>query len=141
MRALWKCIFRVVEYQRGLNSYFDSAGGAGFDQDNRCGRGDSRMDEADSLGLEPAGAHRGDKLGASARGEDECDACAGADVTACRGDEVVQRPGALAARETAAVVGIFAAGSSRAIRRIRDDEVEAGGLEAGDFLLAQVRAN
>ena len=68
------------------------------------------MDEADALGLELAGAHRGDQLGASACGEDECDACAGAGVTARGGDEVVQRGGALAARETAARVGILAAG-------------------------------
>ena len=99
------------------------------------------MDEADALGLEPAGAHRRDQLGASACGEDECDACAGARVTACGGDEVVQRGGALAARETAAVVGILAAGGSRTIWRICDDEVETGGLEAGDFFLAQVGTN
>ena len=98
------------------------------------------MDEADALGFEFAGAHRGDQLGASARGEDECDACAGAGVTARGGDEVVQRCGALAARETAAGIGILAAGGSRAIRRIRDDEIEAGGLEAGDFFLAKVGA-
>ena len=98
------------------------------------------MDEADALGLELVGAHREDQLGASACSEDECDAGAGARVTARGGDEIVQCGSALAARETAAMVGILAAGGSRAIRRIRDDEVEAGGLEAGNFFLAKVRA-
>ncbi len=71
----------------------------------------------------------------------KCDAAARSRVTARGGDEVGQHSVAFAARDATAVVRIFAPGGRCAIRRIRDDQVEAGGLDARDFFLPKVGAN
>src|SRR5260221_12806139 len=96
------------------------------------------MDETDALGLELLRAHRGDQFGASARGENKCDAAAIARVAACGGDEIDQRRGALAASDAAAVVGILAAGGRGAIRRVGDDQIEACRVDARNFFLTEV---
>ena len=96
------------------------------------------MNETDALGLELIRAHRGNQLGASARGEDEYDAAAIARVAARGSDEIGQRCIALAACDAAALVWILAAGGSGAIRRIGDDQIKARGLDAGDFFLSKV---
>lgn len=98
------------------------------------------MYETDTLGLELLRAHRGNQLGASARGKDKCDTAVSARVAARGRDEIRQHSGALASRDATAMVGIFAAGGRCAIRRIRDNQVEAGGLDACDFL-SQVGTN
>ena len=99
------------------------------------------MHETDPLGLELLQAHRGNQLGASARGENECDAPAGACVAARGCDEIRKHCVTLASGNATAVIRIFAPGGRRAIRRIRDDQVEARGLDTGDFLVLNVCAN
>jgi len=99
------------------------------------------MHETDPLGLELLRPHRGNQLGASARGENECDVPAGARVAARGRDEIRKHCVTLASGNPTAVIRIFAPGGRRAIRRICDDQVEARGLHACDFLVPNVGAN
>src|SRR5580658_8117409 len=99
------------------------------------------MNKPYTLGLELLRAHRGNQLRTPASGEDKGDASARAGVAAGGRDEILEHRGVLAARYAAAVVWILAAGGHRAIRRIRDDQVEARGLDAFYFFLPKVGAN
>src|SRR5208283_155373 len=132
-----------VDNQRRLDSYFDSAAGAGLNQHHRCWHRNPRMNETDTLGLELLRAHRRNQLGASARGEDERNAPAVARVAARGRDEIHQHGSAsvFAARQAPAAVGILAACGRRAIGRIRDYQVETCRLDARDVSLPQVGAN
>ena len=99
------------------------------------------MNEAKALRFELMRAHRGDQLGGASRSEDKCDARSAAPIASSSRDEIEQRRSLLAARKTTAVAGIFAASRGRAIRRIGDDKIEAGGLDACDFARSKIGSN
>src|ERR1700676_2187575 len=99
------------------------------------------MNKADALWLELLRAHRGDQFGASACGEYECDAAASASVAARRRNKIRQDSTSFSACNAAAVVGTLATRGCCEIWRIRDDQVEARGLDTCDFFLPEVGTN
>jgi hypothetical protein len=96
------------------------------------------MDEADSFGFERARAKLGDEFRASRGREYDRDACTVLSVSVSGVKEIAKRPAARASRRTASGIGALTAGATSAIRRIRDNNVEASGRGASDFTFAQV---
>src|ERR1700687_3564748 len=99
------------------------------------------MDKADALGLQFFRTHRRYQLGGSARCEYEAYGASMARIAARGSDEISQRRGTFATGNPAAMIRILATRRSCSIRRIRDHQVEAGGLDADYFLAPQVGAD
>ena len=99
------------------------------------------MDKPDALGLQLFSAHRRYQLGASARSEDKRDSASMTRVAARGADEIVKCRRALTTRKPPPTIGVFATRRRCSIRWIRDDEIEAGRLDARDPLLPQISAD